>query len=1052
MVVIWFPVYIFMHLWPYNQYMESMIHVVPPCVRIFSLKRDGMFWKVFFCDERGVGVLRYALLCVMACGLIASRAHAATITGYVLDPNWWAPHPKLSGVYGVGQYEYGISGNPSGSSALGLVANTENNNDNFYQGIFGYWRAPSVPDGNYTIATWDTWWRSSFLFNQQISGSVADPIFLRLNATMWSYGAQWYGNHNEFGQTFAATGSSIVMLTVRSANGGFPITASFHERGPGGSQVGPSKTISFGASDNRIFWNGGEVPTVPGNIYYLSLKAPAGNFSPVLTVNDPVPDLSAASPEGRAWFDGVPASDSRLDLGIVIMSDDDGIITNMNVRPGGASLSNSTSVGQTFFARGTSLISFSAWIPAGDAVLVATLYDGVNGSRIGTAKRSKLMRWGDPVVMFNWAPGEAPLTPGMPYYLEVTRDDGGTISSAYVNQYAQYPGGNAFRNRAVQPANVDLAGTIMEEESPGSAAQTRIVVTEDPKVNFSDRGPSSVTIRFKTNIPVIPQVQYAPWRPPYTQTAMGNTKTTNHAVTIGGLLPNTMYHMRIRMNETGYRSGLSRDFVVATTSGQNPNLLVNPSFEDGSGTSPRKPVPGWNTQGMDFGASDGSWFWSLPPYSGNWFLQGAVNGHDIDAVVYQRVTNVTPGRFYNFTAAVSSWMRENDTWKYDVWNQGARMAAIQVGIDPAGGTDPNSPTVQWNPWMISHLRYNVVGLQAVSTGNSMTVYFRMKGRGGQWHLFGIDDCRLTELEQPDSTPPTAPVVTDEGAYTLSTSQLTASWTATDPQSGIAEYQYTIGTAPGQTDVAAWTSAGLNTSVTRTGLALSPGLFYYFTVKARNGANLWSAEGYSDGITVAMSGLTLGQAKAYPDGHAFSFTGKQVTARSGGNFWIQELDGSAGIRVASGTAISPRALLNLNGVLKTVDGERRLNPVQLVNALAGPVLKPVFVSNQALGGQPLGLHAPGVTGGVGTNNIGLLVKLWGTVTAIGTGYYYIDDGAGLLDGSQTAGVPNVGVRVVGSPGAATVGRFVTVQGLSSTFKNSGGEIHRCLIAPATPVLQ
>lgn len=101
----------------------------------------------------------------------------------------------------------------------------------------------------------------------------------------------------------------------------------------------------------------------------------------------------------------------------------------------------------------------------------------------------------------------------------------------------------------------------------------------------------------------------------------------------------------------------------------------------------------------------------------------------------------------------------------------------------------------------------------------------------------------------DTSMPSIPEVTDDGEYTSSTTQLHATWSSSDAQSGIAEYQYGIGTTAGGTDVVGWTSAGINTSVTKTGLSLVDGETYYFTVKAKNGAELWSNAENSDGITV-----------------------------------------------------------------------------------------------------------------------------------------------------------------------------------------------------------
>ncbi len=104
----------------------------------------------------------------------------------------------------------------------------------------------------------------------------------------------------------------------------------------------------------------------------------------------------------------------------------------------------------------------------------------------------------------------------------------------------------------------------------------------------------------------------------------------------------------------------------------------------------------------------------------------------------------------------------------------------------------------------------------------------------------------------DYSPPSTPQVWDDGDYTNSTTTLHARWSASDPDSGVAEYQYAIGTSPGGTDVVNWTSAGTNTEVTRNDLFLLDTVTYYFSVKAKNGTNFWSAVGQSDGITVDTS--------------------------------------------------------------------------------------------------------------------------------------------------------------------------------------------------------
>ena len=102
----------------------------------------------------------------------------------------------------------------------------------------------------------------------------------------------------------------------------------------------------------------------------------------------------------------------------------------------------------------------------------------------------------------------------------------------------------------------------------------------------------------------------------------------------------------------------------------------------------------------------------------------------------------------------------------------------------------------------------------------------------------------------DATAPTTPVVTDDGTATSVTTSLHATWTSSDPESGIAEYQYLIRQdSTSGVIIANFTSTGTTASVTHTGLSLLQGKKYYLGIQAKNGVGLWSAVGYSNGITV-----------------------------------------------------------------------------------------------------------------------------------------------------------------------------------------------------------
>src|SRR5678815_3045862 len=105
------------------------------------------------------------------------------------------------------------------------------------------------------------------------------------------------------------------------------------------------------------------MPTVPGSTYYVRIRTSSPAIGGVIMQMDPRPDFSDPMPGGCLWLgDGnnmVPYPDR--DLGLVIMSDDDGLISNFYTRQSGGSI-DATSVGQTFIARGVSLISAAVWL------------------------------------------------------------------------------------------------------------------------------------------------------------------------------------------------------------------------------------------------------------------------------------------------------------------------------------------------------------------------------------------------------------------------------------------------------------------------------------------------------------------------------------------------------------------------------------------------------------------------------------------------------------------------------------------------------------------
>lgn len=76
------------------------------------------------------------------------------------------------------------------------------------------------------------------------------------------------------GQSFVARSKNI-LYAAASLQGAVPKTAfvrfSIHENGPGGKQIGPSKSVGIG--DSAVAWLPGEVNVVPGQRYYLHVES-----------------------------------------------------------------------------------------------------------------------------------------------------------------------------------------------------------------------------------------------------------------------------------------------------------------------------------------------------------------------------------------------------------------------------------------------------------------------------------------------------------------------------------------------------------------------------------------------------------------------------------------------------------------------------------------------------------------------------------------------------------------------------------------------------------
>ncbi|HEX3151269.1 MAG TPA: Ig-like domain-containing protein [Gemmataceae bacterium] len=170
---------------------------------------------------------------------------------------------------------------------------------------------------------------------------------------------------------------------------------------------------------------------------------------------------------------------------------------------------------------------------------------------------------------------------------------------------------------------------------------------------------------------------------------------------------------------------------------------------------------------------------------------------------------------------------------------------VTAGALPAGITLSNSGTLSGIPTTADGTFNFTVSVQDSTTGLNAPY------SGSQGFSLIVDN-----------TPPTGGTVNDGmGAdidFQSSASTIMANWAGFfDTGSGIARYQWAIGSSPGATDVLAFTDVGTATSAMTAGLSLSDGIPYYVSVTATDAVGNVSNPAISDGVSVDSTPPTPG---------------------------------------------------------------------------------------------------------------------------------------------------------------------------------------------------
>lgn len=356
--------------------------------------------------------------------------------------------------------------------------------------------------------------------------------------------------------------------------------------------------------------------------------------------------------------------------------------------------------------------------------------------------------------------------------------------------------------------------------------------------------------------------------------------------------------------------------------------------------------------------------------------------------------DIYPKRFCDTTATIVP------SSKY-VW---FRMVDLSGNVVADQAVDPNGvlPIGQWSTVTVplSGRRCQVTRIEFyVKAGASKLTW-------DERVFFNIDN--LTQAPVADMTPPSTPNISSAG-YTID-GNISAFIASEDPESGVVEYRYAIGSAPGLDDIVGWKSNGASPNVAESGVVSVDGQSCYVSAKAVNSIGMESWVGTSSAITKVKLVAGLRAAKTHPMGSWIALRDQVVTASFPGRFYVEQPDRSAGIGVLSTDSVTIGDRVTVYGQTQVLGHEAVISG-HAADTRAGEPLEPVAMTNASTGGGSTGIQeAPTDDAGanrcaVGLSNVGCLVRTFGNASYVDpTGeFFYLDDGSGISDGSGYTGI-------------------------------------------------
>lgn len=515
-------------------------------------------------------------------------------------------------------------------------------------------------------------------------------------------------------------------------------------------------------------------------------------------------------------------------------------------------------------------------------------------------------------------------------------------------------------------------------------------------------------------------------------------------------------------------SDASINSILSWKDGENVLDVVNGGFETGN-------FSGWSI-GSGAGnvdewliatAEEPGWSGDGHPFEGTYYAQNGFDGAAGQYIdLYQEI-------------AIPSWvsslaLRWSDRLQWDITHNATKAREYSVTILPMGGgsafaelySTTLEPMTSGDTGYVTHT-VDLLGLAPSIVGKTVRINFHQSIPESYTGPAQIDlDAISLILDPLPENQPIAKIsgeikkhsmkshLLDRQAYEklraerLATPVINKSLPANFSAQEIAEHQTTFDVLFGKSSESLDLIATGLTEPTFNPGPLERRTKYYWRVVAHNDCGgtegpLWSFTTESAPITKPANGASVELRQV------------AVTEAKPGYFYVETRTRESGIRVEKAShGLSIGDVVNITGTMRTnANYERYVEAADIINVPLTEFIKPVGMINKSVGGSDwfynpsTGAGQRGIAGSSGLNNIGLLVSVWGKVVSKGRGWFYINDGSEVKDGT---GITGIYCELPNGVAAPQLGEFVRVTGISSCELYEGSLVSVILVRSADDV--